>query len=296
MDTGERIHFLDWGGSAGASLPLPALMPLVLIHELSQTSWSWAPIARRLRGVTRTIAVDLRGHGLSEAPRTGYELDSLAADVLTVMAACGWGMAVDGPPVVVAGHGPLGAAVAATCAALQPTSVAGLALVDGGWEDLASATGMSAVEYVAAVAEPPEVLSSMDAYLKDRHDFDPETWDDDQERAARAQVDQKHAGHVGFVTRATVVKAAADALFTYRPDDVLPAVDVPLLLAEAVSGSADDEDAREARLVLDDVVRARGNAPTRIATFAGSGHNLMRYRADELGAELAALLEVAAGR
>ena len=68
MDTGERIHFLDWGGPAGAQgvAPLP---PIVLVHELSQTAWSWAPIARRLRGLTRTIAVDLRGHGLSEAPR-----------------------------------------------------------------------------------------------------------------------------------------------------------------------------------------------------------------------------------
>ena len=137
------------------------------------------------------------------------------------MAACGWGMAVDGPPAVIAGHGALGADVAATAAVFQPESVAGLAFVDGGWEDLGSATGMSATEYVAAVAEPPEVLASMDAFLKDRRDFDPATWDADQERAARAQVDQKHAGHVAFVARAMVVKAVADALFTYRPEEVL---------------------------------------------------------------------------
>lgn len=296
MDTGERIHFLDWGGPAGASEGAP-LPPLVLVHELSQTAWSWAPIARRLRRLTRTIAVDLRGHGLSEAPRTGYELDSLAADVLTVMTARGWGMSVDGPAAVIAGHGALGAAVVASAAVFQPVSVAGLAFVDGGWEDLGAATGMSAVEYVAAVAEPPEVLASMESYLKDRHDFDPPSWDTDQERAARAQVDQKHAGHVAFVARTMVVKAVADALFTYRPEEVLAGIAAPLLVAVAESGSADDDVVRERRLALDDVVRARGGVgSTRIATFTGSGHNLIRYRPDELSAELAALLVVAAGR
>ena len=298
MDTGERIHFLDWAGPAGTPDAEVALPPLVLVHELSQTAWSWAPVARRLRGLTRTIAVDLRGHGLSEAPRTGYELESLGTDLLTVMTACGWGEAVNGPAAVIAGHGALGAAVAATAAALEPESVAGLCFVDGGWEELGEATGMSSAEYVAAVAEPPELLASMDVFLKDRRNFDPGTWDADQERAARAQVDQKPAGHVAFVARGMVVKMVADAVFAFRPRDVVPWLDVPLLVAVAASGSADDETARERRLALDDLVRARiaggdGGTPTRIATFTGSGHNLMRYRPDELSAELAALLRVA---
>ena len=301
MDTGERIHFLDWGGPASASDAAAALPPVVLVHELSQTAWSWAPVARRLRGLTRTIAVDLRGHGLSEAPRTGYELESLGTDLLTVMTACGWGEAVNGPAAVIAGHGALGAAVAATAAALEPDSVAGLAFVDGGWEELGEATGMSSAEYVAAVAEPPELLASMDVFLKDRRNFDPGAWDADQERAARAQVDQKPAGHVAFVARAMVVKMVVDAVFGFRPRDVVPWLAVPLLVAVAASGSADDETVRERRLALDDLVRARvaapgGGTPTRIATFTGSGHNLMRYRPDELSAELAALLDVAAGR
>src|SRR5690242_4044096 len=72
VDTGERIHFLDWG-TPTAEVDLP----LVLVHELSQTAWTWAPVARRLAGRRRVVAVDLRGHGLSEVPRTGYDLESL---------------------------------------------------------------------------------------------------------------------------------------------------------------------------------------------------------------------------
>jgi len=55
----------------------------------------------------------------------------------------------------IAGHG-FGAMVAATAAALQPDAVAGVALIDGGWEDLAGASRLSPAESLAAMAEPPE--------------------------------------------------------------------------------------------------------------------------------------------
>ena len=197
--------------------PRPARPPLVLVHGIAQTAWIWAPVARRLCGSTRVVAIDLRGHGLSDQPRTGYEMPSLAYDLLTVVSANGWGADVGGPPVVLAGHG-AGAMVAATAAALAPASVAGVALVDGGWESLWDATGLSRSEYVAALAEPPEVMASMDAWLADRRGYDPATWDDDQERAARAQVDQKHAGHV-----APVIRAASCARWSTRSTPTGPA-------------------------------------------------------------------------
>jgi pimeloyl-ACP methyl ester carboxylesterase len=292
VDTGERIHFLDWG--APRSPESQHAPPLVFVHELSQTAWIWAPVARRLAATRRVVSVDLRGHGLSEVPRSGYDLESLATDVLTVAVANGWGAGPGGPPVVLAGHGPLGGAVVATAAQIEPASVGGVALIDGGWEPVADLTSMSASEYVAAVAEPPEILASMDAYLADRQGFDPGTWDADQERAARAQVDQKHAGHAAMVARPMVVKAAVEGLFRYRPDEILPSISAPLLLIAAISGSADDEDARDRALARDDVVaarRARGNA-TRVVTLR-SGHNLMRYRPTELSAELDLLGSVA---
>ena len=145
---------------------------LLLIPGISQTGWSWAPVARRLCHSTRVLAIDLRGHGLSEVPRDGYELESLAWDGLTVLAANGFGVEVGGPPAVVAGHG-FGAQVAATMGALQPASVAGVALVDGGWEDVGEATRLSSAEFLAGLAEPPEVLRTMDAFLADRRGFDP---------------------------------------------------------------------------------------------------------------------------
>lgn len=289
LDTGDRLHYLDWGGPQGAP-------PLLLIHGLAATAWSWAPIAHRLRQLTRVLAVDLRGHGLSDSPRSGYDLESLAFDCLTVLTANGYGADVDGPPVVVGGHG-LGAMVGATMALVRPASICGVALVEGGWEDLAEATGMSAADYQRTIGDPPEVLASMDAYLADRRDFDPPSWDIDQERAARAAVDEKHAGHVMSVVRAHALRGSVEAMFEYRPRTVLAGLAAPLLIAVAESGAADDESVRERRIALDDVTRARtaaGLAAPDVRTFPGAGHNLMRYRPAELSAALGELLEQAA--
>jgi pimeloyl-ACP methyl ester carboxylesterase len=290
-DTGDRLHFLDWGSAA---VDRPPLSPLLLIHGLASTAWIWAPIARRLREHTHVLAPDLRGHGLSDSPRSGYELESLAYDALTVAVANGWGRDAHGPAVVVAGHG-LGAMVAATMATIQPDSIAGLALIDGGWESPAESTGMTASEYERSIGDPPEVLASMDAYLADRREFDPLTWDADQEHAARAAVDEKYVGRVVPVVRPFALHASVDAMFSYDPDGALARYRGPLLIAVAESGTADDDVARERLAALDDVLRARamiGAAPAMVTRFPGAGHNLMRYRPDELSA---AILELIAG-
>jgi pimeloyl-ACP methyl ester carboxylesterase len=292
-DTGDRLHFLDWGRAPQDRAPLP---PLLLIHGLSSTAWTWAPVARRLREHTDVVAVDLRGHGLSDSPRSGYDLESLAYDALTVLVANGWGRDARGPAAVVAGHG-LGAMVAATMATIQPDTIAGLALIDGGWESLAESTGMTAAEYERSIGDPPEVLASMESYLADRREFDPRTWDVDQERAARAAVDEKYVGRVVPVVRPFALHASVDAMFSYDPESALNGYRGPLLIAVAESGTADDEVARERLAALDDVLRARastGRPEASVKRFPGVGHNLMRYRSDELAAAIFELLTEAA--
>lgn len=295
VGTGERIHYLDWGPpSTPATTPTPVL---ALLHGIALTAWSWAPVARRLCHAFRVLAIDLRGHGLSEGARSDLTPDSLAWDTLTVLAANGAGVEAGGPPALVAGHG-VGAMVAARMARLQPGSVAGAVLVDGGWEDIASATRMSSTELVAALAEPPEVLASMDAFLADRRDFDPATWDADQERAARSQVDQKHAGHVALVARTATIRGMVEGMFGYQPIETLAAAPVPVVVLVAGAGTADDEAAHDRAVALEEVVAAReaaGMPSTRVVRFPGTGHNLMRYRPDEVAAEIQ-VLATATGR
>jgi pimeloyl-ACP methyl ester carboxylesterase len=289
LDTGDRVHLLDWG-DPGSTLP-----PLLLVHGLTQTAWAWTSVARRLRSLTRVLAVDLRGHGLSESPPAGYDLESSGYDLLTVLVAHGIGPDAGGPPAVVAGHG-LGAQVAASTAGLQPAAVAGLALVDGGWETLEDSLQMGDVEFLRGLAEPPELLASMDAYLADRRDWDPASWDLDQERAERERVDEKHTGRVASVVRRHALAGAVAAMFAYRPAPLLVDLRAPLLVLVAEPGGPDDPDVRERRLALDDLLRARhaaGRPPARVVRFGGVAHNLMRYRPAEVSAELLGLLTAA---
>lgn len=279
--TGERIHFLDWGGRAGAGSTLGVL----LIHGLSNTAWSWTPVARRLRAVRQVVAMDLRGHGLSDAPTEGYDPETLAADAEAV--AEGSGLLADaGDRIVLAGHG-FGAIVAAWMAAALGERCAGLVLVDGGWESLEAASGMEVDEFLRGLDEPPEVMRSIGAFLADRQTFDPVSWDADQERAARATVVETHAGRVVPSTRPHATEACVRAMFEYEPVATLAAIAAPILALVA----ADDESGSRGRALAaaSEARAAVGREPIASVSFGHAGHNLMRYRPEEVCAAILAI-------
>jgi pimeloyl-ACP methyl ester carboxylesterase len=277
VDPGDRIHFLDWGGHGDVGV--------LLIHGLSNTAWTWAPVARRLMADRRVVAMDLRGHGLSDAPTEAYGPDLLAEDVVAV--AEGSGLLATGARdlVVLVGHG-FGAIVAAWAAVALGPRCAALVLVDGGWEDLEAATGMDADEFLRGLDEPPEVMASLDAFLADRAAFDPGTWDADQDRAAQATVVETHAGRVVPATRPHALEACVRTMFEYDPERTLAAVAAPVTALIA----ADDETGSRVRaLTLADAARAAAGRPAiRRVSFGRDGHNLMRYRPDEVTAAILA--------
>ena len=254
-DDGDRIHFLDWDGAGAPGV--------VLVHGLSNTAWSWTPVARRLVAVRRVVAMDLRGHGLSDAPTGSYDLAVLGRDVVAVAEAS---VGADAA-VVLAGHG-FGGIVAALAAATLGDRCARLVLVDGGWADVAATADMDVDEFLRGLDEPPEVLSSMRAFLRDRRAFDPATWDDDQERAARATVVETAAGKVVPATRPHALVASVEAMFSYRPADVLPRVTAPIVALAATTRRPPPGSGMEVR------------------ELAAVGHNLMRYRPDEVAAAI----------
>jgi pimeloyl-ACP methyl ester carboxylesterase len=280
LERNDRIHFLDWGGRGRPGV--------LLVHGLSNTAWSWAPVARRACTVRHTVAMDLRGHGLSDSPTEGYAPESLADDVVAVAEGSGL-LAEAADRVVLAGHG-FGAIVAAWAAASIGERCAGLVLVDGGWENLAASTGQDPDEFLRGLDEPPEILRSLAAFLADREGFDPATWDADQERAARATVVETHAGHVVPSIRPHALARSVEAMFAYRPGAVLPSVEAPITALVAADDEAGTRWSSLAAAQRDLV--AAGRAPIRVSRFPADGHNLMRYRPAEVSA---AILAVAAG-
>ena len=238
-------------------------------------------MARRLRPVARTVAVDLRGHGLSDAPTGPYEPAVVADDLIAVAEGSGLvGVAGDDRRrVVLAGHG-FGGIVAAWAAATLGRRCAGLVLVDGGWQDVEAETGATPDEWLRDLAEPPEIMSSMDAFLADRRSWDPAHWDADEERAARATVVAVPAGHVVPAVRPHALERSVGAIFAYRPLETLGSLDLPIVAL----GAVDDEDhSKEAALAELGAARRRaGLPPPEVAWFPDAGHNLPRYRPAEL--------------
>ncbi len=95
--------------------------PVLLLHGLGVGGSVWQAFARRLLPHFAAIAPDLRGHGKSDAPPTGYEPADYAGDIVELVRAEG------AMPLV--GHS-LGALVALETAALAPERVPWLVLLD----------------------------------------------------------------------------------------------------------------------------------------------------------------------
>jgi len=262
-DSGDRIHYLDWGGDATPGV--------VLVHGLAASAWAWTAVARRLASASRrTVAMDLRGHGLSDAPTaTGaYDLDELAGDVVAVTEGSG---ALEGGTVTLAGHG-FGAVVAAAAATRLGDRCNRLVLIDGGLAEIGAATGQDVDEFLRGLDEPPEIMRSMNAYLRDRRSWDPATWDPDQEQAARAAVVETPAGKLVSATRPHALEACVRTMFAYRPSAVLPGITARIVVVRRTTPGDDDTTGIGEELP----------ANATVIDVPAPGHNLLRYRPDEV--------------
>lgn len=88
--------------------------PVVLVHGLSESGTSWAPIVDRLSATKRVVVVDLPGHGRS-AKSGSYDVGDLAGAVTATIASAG----IEGARLV--GHSLGGVVVSAVAASGFPT-------------------------------------------------------------------------------------------------------------------------------------------------------------------------------
>jgi pimeloyl-ACP methyl ester carboxylesterase len=88
---GVRHDWIDAGGlRTHVALAGPEdAPPVLLVHGWPQHWWAWRHVIAALAKDYRVIAPDLRGHGWTEAPRSGYDKDQLATDLLALLDAMG---------------------------------------------------------------------------------------------------------------------------------------------------------------------------------------------------------------
>jgi pimeloyl-ACP methyl ester carboxylesterase len=100
--------------------------PMLFVHGYTCDSHDWSWQLPHFAAKHRVIALDLRGHGRSSTPESGYEPLVFAADVARLVERLGC------PPVVAVGHS-MGALVVSALAVEHPEMVQALVTVDPGY-------------------------------------------------------------------------------------------------------------------------------------------------------------------
>jgi len=257
---GTELFYTDWPGEK----------PLVLVHAWGLNSCMWDyQITRLAAAGFRCITFDRRGHGRSDRPGTGYDVDTLADDLGSVLEA------LNLTDVTLVAHS-LG-----TCEVARYLSRHGSSRIE---RVVFSGTLMP---YLRRTADNPEGLDPkildwsvelikrdvgafMDAYPGDYFDVD-KTVSDELVNWTRRQI----------VETPVPVLLETNGPFDMRGD--LPNVDVPALLLHGthdLSAPIDLTARRVAKLVKNN----------RLVVFEGAGHGLYVSRAPQYFTELESFL------
>jgi pimeloyl-ACP methyl ester carboxylesterase len=130
---GVQLRILEWSRPEDS----PGV-PILLVHGLASNARLWDGPARRLAELGyAVVAVDLRGHGLSEKPDHGYELTLVADDIADVISALQPHQSVAQKPLVIGQS--WGGNLVVELAHRHPALVRGIVAVDGGTIELSKA-------------------------------------------------------------------------------------------------------------------------------------------------------------
>ena len=108
--------------------------PMIFVHGWSCDHRYFAPQVERFSQDHRTVAVDLRGHGISDDPHQEYTMSAFADDIAWLCRELG-----AEKPIVV-GHS-MGAVIALQLAAEHPTVPGAIIMIDGGTRTIAMPNG-----------------------------------------------------------------------------------------------------------------------------------------------------------
>ncbi|MEM7066647.1 MAG: alpha/beta hydrolase [Cyanobacteria bacterium P01_B01_bin.77] len=109
-----KLSYLDWQTTGE---------PVLLLHGLADHALVWTAVGEQLADTYHPVAVDMRGHGDSDKPDSGYDFDTVVADLVQLMEHLNW------PAAHMVGHSWSGK-VATYWATRQPERFLSMVLVD----------------------------------------------------------------------------------------------------------------------------------------------------------------------
>ncbi|MGH9185649.1 MAG: alpha/beta fold hydrolase [Acidimicrobiales bacterium] len=265
LEGGVRLHLLRWDGDPGA-------VPFLLVHGLSSNARLWAGVGDQLAGGGHpVVAVDLRGHGRSAKPESGYDRATVSDDLAVLIA----DLPLDRP--VVAGQS-WGGNVVLELAARHPDAVRGVACVDGGWIE-PSRQFPDWDDCVRRLA-PPTLDGTPVATMRDRLRALHPDWPDAALGATMANFELREDGTVSpWLTRSRHVAIVRD-LWEGHPPAVYPDVHAPVLLMPVDTGAPALDRVRE------EVATAEMLLPVSRTAWLSGDHDVHAEQPDAVAALL----------
>ena len=240
---GLELRVLRWepsvrgmGATPGAATPAPFL----LVHGLASNARLWDGVARRLAGAGRLCAaVDLRGHGHSGKPESGYDFATISADLRTLIGALG----PDFERPILTGQS-WGAGVVLDFAVRYPDLTRGIVLVDGGLTDMQDAFPSWEVCW-DRLAPPPLTgvpLHDVEAYFHTAHS----DWPEEGFEGSLGNFEIRPDRTISPWLSRDHHKAILQAMWDQRTGDLWRALRVPALVVPVDGGESDWTKAKRA--------------------------------------------------
>jgi pimeloyl-ACP methyl ester carboxylesterase len=253
---GLRLRVIRWGEPSDKT-------PFLLVHGLASNARMWDGCGAVLAEQGHyAIAVDQRGHGLSDKPDDGYDFATVTDDLLALIAAEG----LDRP--VVAGQS-WGGNVVVELGWRAPELVRGIVPVDGGvielgakfpdWDDCKSQLA------------PPNLLGTrwtrLEAMMRAAHG----TWPESGIAGSMANFEQLDDGTIRPWLSLDRHLQILRALWEHKPSARFPEMRTPVLFAPADSGKVSWTADKRASI---EAAEAAIPGPARTEWFSPADHDL----------------------
>jgi pimeloyl-ACP methyl ester carboxylesterase len=212
-----RLHYLDWGGQGPA---------LLFLAGLGCTAHIFDQFAPRFVDKFHVLALTRRGHGQSDYPETGYDIETLTEDIRQFLDA----LKID--QVILVGHS-MASVELSHFTALYPQRVLKLIYLDAAFDY--SSSGFKAVQAKNPLRsiQPPGAnddhfaIEDYSAAIKRAYPGLAAIWNDVMDVEVLHSVKQTPEGKVVDKMSDAIGKALRDTLDSYSPED--SKIHVPVL-------------------------------------------------------------------
>jgi pimeloyl-ACP methyl ester carboxylesterase len=204
-----RLHYLDWGGKGDV---------LLFLAGLGCNAHNFDDFAPRFVDRFHAMALTRRGHGDSDHPEAGYDIDTLTEDLRQFLDALGI------EKVILAGHS-MASAELSHFSALYPERVLKLIFLDAAY-DRSSASYREMVEksplrQIQAPGLDVDYYSEEEYFIAMKRAFPyfAPVWTEAMEEQCRHEIMRTPEGKIVEKMSDAVNKAIMDTLKSYVPED-----------------------------------------------------------------------------